>query len=163
MAYFKDNAAYDLERYAKQSQNIDKSDLKLIKTTNSNKKRNDASNSKFTLIIVGFVISIIFSIYNRAILTEVTAEINFYTQQNEKLINENKILNTEINTKSSLRNVEEYAINELGLCKPETDQISYINLSAGDTVEVLGKKKTSGTIFSGLENTIAVMLSYLGL
>ncbi|MEG2295756.1 MAG: hypothetical protein RSB96_03340, partial [Oscillospiraceae bacterium] len=102
-------------------------------------------------------------IYNRAILTEVTAEINFFTQQNEKLINENKVLNAEINTKSSLRHIEEYAINELGLCKPEMDQISYINLSVGDTVEVLGKKKTTNSMFSGLENTIAVILSYLGL
>lgn len=163
MAYFKDNGAYDLQRYEKQDQNIDKLDLKLIKTTNSRKKRNDVSNSKFTFVIVGIVVSIIFSIYNRAILTEVTAEINSYTQQHEKLINDNKILNTEINTKSSLRNIEEYAINELGLCKPEIDQISYINLSVGDSVEVLGKKKRSNTMFSGLENTIAVILSYLGL
>ncbi|MEG2295246.1 MAG: hypothetical protein RSB96_00680, partial [Oscillospiraceae bacterium] len=67
MAYFKGNSAYDLEGHEIQSNAIDKLELKLIKTSMRNKNRHNKSNSKFTFIVSGMVLAIIFSIYNREI------------------------------------------------------------------------------------------------
>lgn len=64
-------------------------------------------------------------------------------------------LNMQLESRTSLSNVEDYAVNKLGLQKSNLSQITYIHLANQDKVEITPKNEN---IFSNLINFI---LEYL--
>lgn len=79
-------------------------------------------------------------LYTRA----VQAELNSDYTQTEKLLNELKGENArrqiQIEEMLSLSNIEDIAVNELGLTTGRTDQIEYVNFTTEDKVEVVKKQ-----------------------
>lgn len=91
-------------------------------------------------------------LYTRAVQAELN---NDYTQT-EKLLNELKGENSraqiQLEEMLSLSNIEDVAINELGLTTGRTDQIEYVNFTTEDKVEVVKKQSIWGNIASFLES-----------
>lgn len=70
----------------------------------------------------------------KAVLTETVNEISQVNQELEVLQSENVRLNMELEAMVSLKNIEEYATEELGLTKLENSQVSYVTLDEGERV-----------------------------
>lgn len=73
-------------------------------------------------------------LYNNMILTELTSQIEDAEAQFEMLKNEDRLMQVELESKTSLRTVQDIAENELGMAKVESYQVQYIDLGAGDRV-----------------------------
>ena len=76
-------------------------------------------------------------IYSQVRLTELTEQINAANKQLEESKSITTQLEMKVEAKLSLREVEEYAQNTLGMTKTEASQIHYIQLSEGDKEEVV--------------------------
>lgn len=87
---------------------------------------------------------------------------NYYgelTDQYEDLLNEEKQLNISLSSMADLRNVEDIAVNQLGMSKIEQHQINYISLDSGDRV-VMVEDNGDGA-FSDLFKNFSVLWEYL--
>ena len=76
------------------------------------------------------------SIYSRIQLDEINREISAVENQIELAKSDAVKLNNELNAVVSIDNVEEYAVNELGMEKVQDYQVEYIDMSSSDRVEV---------------------------
>jgi cell division protein FtsB len=76
--------------------------------------------------------------------------------QNQK--GEQVRLNMELESRMSLQNVENYAVNKLGLQKTDQFQVQYVHISDQDKVEVTPK---GGNIFTNLIGRISEYLQEL--
>jgi len=102
------------------------------------RQRRMAENRAFA---VHAVLSIIFLVglaalmlYSRAILAAVNEDIGTQTELLSSLNGEYTRLQTELDAKISLRNIEEYASTNLGMSKVEQDQVQYVNVEQGESV-----------------------------
>lgn len=77
----------------------------------------------------------------------ITTEISEYQDKLDILEGEKVRLTAELNSKMSSEKIEKYAVDELGMVKAESYQISYIDLSEGDEVVVSGGKSVSNGSF----------------
>lgn len=83
------------------------------------------------VLLLGVVCAIL---YNNVQLTELTSQIE-QTQANlESLQNDYRLMQVEIESKTSMRTVQEIAETQLGMAKTESYQVQYINLGEGDRV-----------------------------
>jgi hypothetical protein len=92
-------------------------------------------------LIIAFAVGLI--LYNRVQLTQIDDQINKETKLLNELKGDEIRLNVTLDSRVSLKNVEDYAKNKLGLRMREKYQVQYITLSAGDKLEVKDKIKPS--------------------
>ncbi len=85
----------------------------------------------FTLISVMLVV-----VHSQVELTELTEQINVSTKQLQELESEYTQLQMKVEASTSLKAVEEYSKNKLGMKRIEPTQVEYITLSDGDKAEV---------------------------
>ena len=72
----------------------------------------------------------------RAVLTELNQQIAAQTNALADAQSENTRLSAQLDAKVSLRNVEEYATQALGMVSIDKSQITYVDLSEGDKIEL---------------------------
>lgn len=94
------------------------------------------------------------------------AQLNILNDQNNKLIaeyqtqkSENIRLNVELDTVMSLSNVEQFAEENLGLRKMDQNQVEYISVPRGNTIEVPEHKEP--TIFEKIQTAFTNFVEYL--
>ncbi|MCL2089329.1 MAG: septum formation initiator family protein [Oscillospiraceae bacterium] len=75
-------------------------------------------------------------IYTRVELTEISAEISKSEKELDKLKDDNLRLNLAIDSSTSLKTIEEYAKENLGLVKLNRSQKKYYNLTSGNRIEL---------------------------
>ncbi len=97
-------------------------------------------------------------LYNNAILTELTEEYNAQSTRYEELKSEGVRLQSELEGKMSLRNVEDYASANMGLSKTEAYQIEYVQLNKGDRVVLAQSPANAGR---GTDPRGSKLLEYL--
>ena len=85
-----------------------------------------------TCLLLGMIASVCLSC--KAVLTETVNEISVAVKELEVLQSENVRLNMELEAMVSLKNIEEYATEQLGLSKLEKYQVSYVTLDEGERV-----------------------------
>ena len=112
----------------------------------------------FAAVIVIGITSLM--IVNRVALTEIGEEINAANEDLQILQSENTRLNVELEEKMSLDNIEEKAVNELGLTKMNNYQVQYLNLTQEDKIE-LTNPKSSGNIFDTIAGWFDKIKEYL--
>ena len=120
------NLAYDLSVFeevkVKKKDNI----LRLPKEELRKNRRAKVNPLAVAFLGAAFAVSLL------TILTVLTAQI----QSMNKQLMESESIHTQLAVRNesnfSLSNVEEYAKNELGMCKTTPSQVEYINLFAGD-------------------------------
>lgn len=129
------NLAYDLSVFeevkVKKKDNI----LRLPKEELRKNRRAKVNPLAVAFLGAAFAVSlltILTVIHNQIKLTELTAQI----QSMNKQLMESESIHTQLAVRNesnfSLSKVEEYAKNELQMCKTTPSQVEYINLFAGD-------------------------------
>ncbi len=134
---------------------------KIVKVPKAKPAVKTASPTKvllFLIVIIGLSFSVM---YSRAQLTELTTKVNAATEELDVLQSETVRLKTELESRISLKNVEEYVTMELGLEKLDPSQIEYITLEAelpDQTVETV-----DDSIWQKIKNFFVDMMEYIGL
>lgn len=106
--------------------------LKMIK---GRKAENIAKFGKLGIALcVFYLVFFGLFIHEKYVRDDINRTYEKYNTQLEALQDENIQLNSQIESKFSLKDVEQYAINELGMVKIAPGQIEYINMSVGDRV-----------------------------
>lgn len=132
------NAAYDLERFHSRSKRRRVPKLVVTKSPRSQIRARAQLSTAFrvaavAMLMVGFIIAML---YSRAMLSELNGRISAAQGDLNKEVTETNRLATEVEAKLSLRNVEEYATQKLGMAVMDKSQYTYINLSEGDMAEL---------------------------
>ena len=74
--------------------------------------------------------------------------------------NINTALNNQLSGSVSLDNVEQYAVNELGMQKISSAQEKYVEMNTGTMTETA--KSDDDNVFVGIQNWFNGILEYLG-
>lgn len=150
------SSAYDLSRFEERSE---RRTIKVIKNKQPQSCRVFGISPLTGIFVTAIVIAITsLFIYNNAILTEIGVQINQSSAEYEQLMNEQVRLETALESKMSVQNIEDIAQNKLGLTKMDRSQIVYIKLAPEDVVELAEESAPEGSI---LDKTIAKIKEYL--
>lgn len=154
------SVAYDLSIYEKKEYIRKQPELKVVETPSRRVSANRALVVRImlTAVLVISVIGVI--IYNNAVLTELGDEISRQNKEYAVLVSESKRLSAELESKVSLRNIEDVAKNELGLSRMENYQVQYVNLSEGDKIELTAAAPKQ-TVVDKFKIKITSILEYL--
>lgn len=162
------NLAYDFELFEtspkKEKREQGKKKNNLIKITEEQLLKSRRKKYNPFAVILGVFCSVIVlaivgtMIYSQAQLTELTAQINAAQKSLAESESVNTQLNMRLESKMSLRSVEDYAKNKLGMRQTQSDQVVYIGLSDGDKAE---SKETAGekSLVDRISDTISGLLS----
>ncbi|MFV0496669.1 MAG: hypothetical protein ACK5L0_00665 [Candidatus Fimivivens sp.] len=159
----KGSSAYDFERLEQHYTASGAPKVKQPPELRVVENRNAGSNAvmfrgvAIFVLVLGIVCAIL---YNNMLLTELTSQIEDTEAQFEMLKNESRLMNVELESKTSLRAVEEIAENQLGMAKVEGYQVQYIDLGAGDRV-VLARAPQLNVI-DQIQLAYCSVLEYLG-
>lgn len=115
---------------------------------------------KVAAVIAIGVTVVVMMLYYRAVLTELTLQISSERTKLNEEISEGTRLAAELESKVSLRNVEEYATQKLGMAPLDKSQITYINLNEGDRVELTSESPRQ-TIADRIQLAISNVQEYL--
>lgn len=153
-----DSTAYDLSIFEpRQEARQQRPKLRLVK--NRRPKAQPGVVFKTVCIAAVMVTMVAFIIYNKVMLTELGADINRANANLTQLQSTNVRLATELESRSSLRTLEEYASAQMGMAKLDQSQIIYMDMSEGDRIEIQGKDKDS----EKFKETVTGIMEYLKL
>lgn len=102
--------------------------------------RNSRKAMKILAVCSVFFFFIALQIYSQVQVDELDRELDAVNAQIAVVDSENTRLSMELDSAISLEKVDDYAQNVLGMVKVENYQISYIDISGGDTVTQSGGK-----------------------
>lgn len=130
-----DNAAYDYSRF--ESTQPEKPEIKEVAV-----KKNER---RISILRVIFYIMVGFSmvgglLYCKAMQVQLDSQYNNALSEIKMLKSDNTRLQIELESKLSLKNIEEIASGEMGLEKADDQKIEYINFNEYDKVEILAEK-----------------------
>ena len=147
------NLAYDLSKY--EDYNPKKSpDIKVKKIAR------EQTGSAPKVIIVTMMAGVLMGgvIYGKVQNASLQTEIAYQEEQVDILYSENVRMQTEIEGKSALKTVEEYAENVLGMQKLDKSQIDYITMESGNVVEI---PEDSNNVFVRIKNAFDDFVEYI--
>ena len=90
-----------------------------------------ANIAVMALIIVPLAVLML---YSQAVLATINEDIGVKNEELNTLTGEYTRLQTELEAKISLKNIEEYATTTLGMSKVGQDQVQYVNVEQGESV-----------------------------
>lgn len=153
------NAAYDLSRFEEKQK---KPSMQVIPPKKPLRKGTvlgmKPAKAITMLLIVGVLASVL--IYNRVLIIEANEEIRQANSQMTILESEGTRLDMEFEGKTSLKNIEDYATQNLGMQKMEKQQVQYVSLSEEEKV-VLSKDMVKPNIFQRISGWFQNFLEYL--
>lgn len=153
----KSNLAYNHENYSygyavptkKNSSNLRIKSVQKQTTVKENKKTAKVikknKNGEKLLIVVLAALAFMMLVRGVAI-TKRHDEISAKKAELEKLQTTNQKMQIEIDSALNLKNVEEIAVNELNMSRPEKHQTVYIKIAQDDVVEKTNSSKVKGAI-----------------
>ena len=149
------NAAYDLSRFEEKQK---RPAVEVIPPKKSPRKRTvlgmSPAKAIMMLVVVGVLASVL--IYNRVLIIEANEEI----RQMTILESEGVRLDMELEGKTSLKNIEDYATKNLGMQKMEKQQVQYVSLSEEEKV-VLSKDMVKPNIFQRISGWFQNLMEYI--
>lgn len=98
---------------------------------------------KVMFIAVTILMFMAIAIYSRVQLDEINREIKSVENKIELAESDSIRINNQLNSIISINNVEDYAMNELGMVKVQDYQVVYVDLSAEDYVAKANGKDTN--------------------
>lgn len=129
------------------------------------KKQKKARKVKSMLVLL-FVFGVaLFALARNVVVYDLHSQIEQNETELAKLVSRNEQTQLELNQIIDLNKVEEYATLVLGMQKPNTHQIIYLQDEKGDTMEKMAKvsknHKTKGIfgVFSAAANTVKEYLN----
>lgn len=152
--YTRENLAYDLTLFEPREKESFQRQAKVKIVPNPKTIHiSKLSIFKWTAIAAIVVSSILAVMFCNVKLTELNDKATMQKAAYNSAKSEETRLNMQLESRMSLKNVEEYAITKLGLQKVQSYQIQYINLVNSDKVEV---NNQSRNVFSDFLNNILV-------
>lgn len=150
------NAVYDLSRYEDTSANDEQESQKHIRVA----KAPTESGSAIKIILMSLLAAAVMAavIHSKVQQASIHTEILRLTAEVNELASENVRMETEIERKSALNSVEEYASNVLGMQKLDKAQIEYLSLENGNVIEI---SESSDNIFVKAKHWLEDFVEYL--
>ena len=132
------NAAYDLERFRpRQRMRVKRPSLTVAKPSAKARARAQLMVALKVVAAAAVLLSIVVvMLYSRAVLTELNQKISAAQKELDQSLSEQMRLSAALESQVSLRNVEDYATQTLGMIPVDKNQIVYIDLSEGDKIEL---------------------------
>ena len=112
-------------------------------------------------LVVLLTVSLCMLLYSNAVLTELSDQVAEAQEKHQMLLAENECLQTSIESRMSLRNIEDIAQNELGLSELEPYQVTYVNRCGGDKIVTNESTPSGASILEEITDTIGSALEYL--
>ncbi len=160
MAYQNGNLAYDISVYEPKVREPVRQRQPRIEV-----KKNTVVKSQSAvkiLISAAAVLALMFAmLYGKVETNRLFGEATALEQQLRTLESENVALAAEYDSRTSLKNVEQYAQETLGLQKLDKSQIEYVEFEGDTVIEVVDSE--SKNIFVTIKNWFANLYEYLGL
>lgn len=150
MANYNSSSAYKFELFEEKSQRTEP-EFKVIRNRKLEKAKQQNFMLRTAVYVAIFFVGIISILFNQIAITELTNQVSVKTTELEQLENEYRMLSAELEGSVALSNIESIITRDLGMTKLSEDQITYINLSDGDTMTL---PEESSSIFSELWNSI---------
>ncbi|MCD8006597.1 MAG: hypothetical protein LUF29_06440 [Oscillospiraceae bacterium] len=166
MAYRDDNLAYDLSVYEPKSNAVPKTQPKPEQKRRSivvirNNSVALPQNLVRIIVYAAIFLAVFFALlYGNVETNRLFNEISSLESTLAELESDNASLAAEYESKTSLKSVEEYAQNVLGLEKLDKSQIEYVEVEADTVIEVV--ETESSNIFVIIKNWFSDVFEYLG-
>lgn len=158
--YVTGSAAYDFEKFNSRTQGR-KPRLVVAKPTKKAKSRQRiGATLKFLATLAVLAGVVIFMLYSRALLTELNAQISSQAAMLDEYKSESTRLSAQLESNTSLRNVEDYASQTLGMYAMDKEQVTYVNLCEGDKIE-LTQQSPKMTILDHIRLSIKNVQEYI--
>ncbi|MBE6839133.1 MAG: hypothetical protein E7507_06300 [Ruminococcus sp.] len=155
----RDNLAYDLSRYENAVRKTEAEPKRVIKDVKKTASvANSASTLKLLLYIVAAGVMLCAFLYGKAEETSLQAQIAAKNKEIDIVYSENVRMYTELEGRTSISKVEDYAENVLGLQKLDKSQIEYVQLNTDNVVEI---NESESNIFVTIKNKFYEILEYL--
>lgn len=154
------NLAYDLSVYEpKKKQQPEAQEARISHKKNPAPVRRQSPLKLFTkaAFIFGVMCAVL---YGKVESNSLFNEIHSLEQELKDLQGENITLAAEYESRTSLKNVEDYAENVLGLKKLDKSQIEYVELPGERVIEIVETEQKN--IFIIIRNKINELREYLG-
>ena len=122
------NLAYDLQRFEEQTP---KTSPKLtVRTAQRTVHPVKTVMVAVLALLMGFTL-----LYSQVVITELNSQIVAKQEELNTLQAENVRMQTELEGKMSLTEIEEKAVGEYGMVKPDNSQVSYVKLEQENKLE----------------------------
>lgn len=152
----KTNLAYDLSRYEYQYRTVEKQEKPVMKTNPKAVSRISVPKVVAMILMVGALLCAM--LYGNVEQSRLYSDITKANKTVDILAGENARMQTELEGRTSVKNVEDYAENVLGLEKLGQSQIEYVELPTGNAVEI---PETKTNIFVSIKNKYNEIVEYL--
>ena len=155
---FNDNTAVILEEHEYSTANSRENSN--YNRERSNKPKLKRKHNSIGVVMSGIVVTILLfvMIYGKVQVSALYTDISNEKQVVDLLESENVRMQSEIESNMSLKNVESYAENVLGLKKLDKSQIVYIQIQNEDVVQVV---ETENNIFVNIKEKFNDIVEYL--
>ncbi len=150
------NLAYDYSVYEPVRKQEPEKKIQVKKNTAA--KTLSATRAFVTALAALFLLCAI--LYGKVETNKVYSETADYNKQLSVLTSDNARLQAHIESKTSIKNVEDYAQNVLGLKKLEKTQIEYIQLQKDNVIQVVNNDNQN--VFVSIKNWFNGVLEYIG-
>ncbi len=156
------SVAYDFEKFeTRQRAQIKKPRLTVAKPNHKAKMRAKIGATLKLLATVAVLAGVVISmLYSRALLTELNAQISKQNAMLDEYKSDSTRLSAELESKISLRNVEDYATQTMGMYAMDKGQVTYVNLCDGDKIE-LTSESPKQTILDRIRLSINHVQAYI--
>lgn len=153
------NVAYDLSMYEtllvpkapKEPKKQPETQAKTVKLKNK-----IAFKNVVNILSIAVIVSLIFGvIYTNAAITQATNDIAKTQSEITELESEKTYLEFTLESRMSLDEIENYAVNVLGMVKMDSSQVEYVEIESENKTEFSGEKLTDK-----IEEAVEPVLSY---
>jgi cell division protein FtsL len=151
------NVAYDLSMYESllepkhERQARPQQQAKTVKLKNKRAFKT-ALNVLSIAVMVSMIIGIV---YTNSQITEITTDISTVQKEITELESEKAYLDFTLESRMSLNEIEDYAVNVLGMVKMDSTQVEYIEIESENMVEFSGEN-----FGDKIEEAVQPVLSY---
>ena len=111
--------------------------------------------------VMVLAVTAVYILFCQMQLTELSAAVGEQNDRMNELSAENVSLTTKQMNSMNMDEVEEYAVNNLGMVKMDNSQIEYVELTNPDTVTVADNGMSLGSLFAGLARSFSAIVEYI--
>lgn len=148
------NLAYNLDRYEDVTPEAVKTKIRVRRR--KNESVGSAPMIIVTAVLAAFLLGLV--IYGKVEMASLHAEIAGANRTVDELKSENVRMQTEIEGRTSMKSVESYAENILGMHKLEKSQIEYISIDNGNMAEIPDEEES---VFIRIKNAFNDFIEYI--
>jgi cell division protein FtsB len=150
----KDNLAYDFDRFDTAPEEIKKPKIKV------NTIKPEKIGNIFMMVVLGAcaLVIMVIAVKAQSDLAALQTDISAAKAQVDVLASENVRMETEIESRSAIKYVEDYAENVLGMRKLDKSQVEYIDVQNGNQIYI---PDTEAGFFTKIKNAVADFVEYL--